>query len=136
MLTSGSTAVSGLTAATDADPPFGGNVIKGPVREAGIEQSVWVMSHGGPEHSRLYGGQDWRKSVVQVRIRSDHYHYTDGIALARAVRDALHCPSSPPTGYVLIRVREPEPNYISTDQEQQHHWSLNVEMIQIIAAPV
>ena len=127
------TGAIGLTAGT--------NLFSGPVRaytilEAGTvvvpHKAVFCLATGGPPPMSFVNGgsgTDYNWSVVQIRIRSDigsTSDFADGQTLARAVRDRLH--KAVVTGYIEIRVRESEPNYLAQDDDGHHEWSINLEM--------
>lgn len=109
----------------------GTNLFPGPERAAGQfvpTEAVFVLASGGfPPRPFIDGsGQDYCESTVQITVRSEAAKHDVGQTLARAVRDCAH--KANVAGYVDIRVRESEPNYIGQDEKGSHLWTLNVEM--------
>jgi len=127
--------VTGLRASQSTENPFDGNLWRGPMREPeeGCPvKAVSVLSTGGLSHDRFLGtSTDLRVSTVQVRIRSENHDFSGGQELARACSDAIDCHDV--AGYIDIRVREPEPNYLQRDDVNRHHWSFNVELWRTVA---
>lgn len=91
---------------------------------------VFVDIVGGGYNLRLMGtvGHDLRRTEVQVTVRADGSDFTRGVQLARACRDALHCPASMPSGYTDCQVREADPIYWGRP-EGRHGWSMHAVMI-------
>lgn len=109
----------------------GTNLFRGPVREVSADcppTAVFCLTTGGPPPSPYIGiGEDFRRSTVQVRIRSDLADtFETGQELARSVLTALQ--RAVVSGYVWCYVRESEPNYLGQDDNENHEWSVNVEL--------
>ncbi len=120
------TAVGALTTGT--------NLFRGKMRATGTgipSKAVFVLSSGG-ERSQdfLTGGShtpQLKKPSVQIMVRSGEREFLTGQTLARSVYDAVH--DSPPTGYISSRVTASEPFYISEDDEGNHLWSINIDLM-------
>lgn len=109
----------------------GTNLFAGPVRAPGTgvpDKAVFVLATGGAPPIPYMDGtlQDYQRSIVQIRVRSDLEDFPTGQTLARSVRDFLHKITG--TSYTDIRVRETEPNYLGPDELGHHEWSVNLEM--------
>jgi len=109
----------------------GTNLWRGPERAAGTgvpAKSVFVLASGGYPPRPFLGpsSTDMRRSTVQITVRSDAQDFDGGQTLVRAVRNAIH--KAAVAGYVDIRVRESEPNYLGQDEAARHLWTVNVEM--------
>lgn len=112
----------------------GTNLFAGPERDTSDiapiipAQCVFVLASGGYPPGPIKGTspQDYDISTVQVTVRSAANDFGGGQTLARNVRNRVH--KGIVAGYVLLRVREPEPNYIGIDELGSHTWTLNVEM--------
>lgn len=91
---------------------------------------VFVLSTGGYPPIALQdgSGQAFSISTIQITVRSAADAFQLGQQLARGVRDTLD--RRPPAGYVDLRARESEPNYIGPDSNDQHRWTLNFEASQ------
>ena len=86
--------------------------------------NLYVFSMGGPGPVPYLGGgvvSDY-DATVQVRVRSPAGDEPAGMALARAVRDALHC--KPPAGYYDLRADTTDPLYLGSNPSGQHEWSV------------
>lgn len=89
---------------------------------AGI--ALWVFVTGGREPvPHIDGGRtgDYAPDI-QVRVRSGADAWEAGQALARAVRDALHC--KPPAGYYDLRAASSEPFFLGQDDSGFFEWSV------------
>lgn len=110
----------------------GVNLFRGPMQVPDATRPglvVCVTSTGGGINSRMVGStKDLRQTFVQVMVRADRSDYARGIQLARACRDALHCPTIP-DGYCDVQVREPDPYYVSRQAEGRHVWAMNVMLL-------
>lgn len=109
----------------------GTNLFTGPERPIGDgipDEAVFVLASGGypPEPFIDGSGQDYCISTVQIIVRSAIRSHDSGQTLARDVRDCVH--KATIAGYVDLRVREAEPNYLGQDEQELHTWSLNMEL--------
>ena len=110
----------------------GTNLFAGPVRAPGTgvpDKAVFVLATGGPPPMPFIlggSGTDYCRSTVQVRVRSDQEDFPTGQTLARALRTLLH--KNILSGYIDVRVRESEPNYLGQGELGHHEWSINLEM--------
>lgn len=109
----------------------GTNLFAGPVVvvATGVpDKAVFILATGGaPPQPFIDGsGQDYCRSAVQIRIRSTTEDFPGGQTLARNVRDFLH--KRVVSGYVDIRAREAEPNYLGPDEQGHHEWSVNLDL--------
>lgn len=108
----------------------GGNLLLGPPRstEAGVAQlAVFVLQSGGAAPVPYLGaGESFHESSVQVVVRSDAHAFATGEALARALHARAHLGTS--AGFTFLRAVESEPNYLGTDDDGAHRWSINVRV--------
>jgi hypothetical protein len=109
----------------------GTNLFTGPERSVGDgipDQAVFVLATGGAPPAPFIDGSgvDYCWSTVQITVRSAVRSFHSGQALARSVRNAIHEASI--SGYVDVRAREAEPNYLGADEQEMHTWTINVEM--------
>jgi len=97
---------------------------------------VFVTASGGgptrPIKAGLSGvGIQERHASAQIRIRSDAEavsgSFSVGQSLAREVFDALHF--KPVAGYCEWRAVSSAPLYIGQNEEGQHEWSINLDVI-------
>ena len=63
---------------------------------------------------------------IMVEVRSDRNDFAGGLALARACKDALHCPTIP-SGWTDCQVPL-GPFYARTDPVGRHIWRLDVSL--------
>lgn len=108
----------------------GTNLFTGPERPLGDgipDECVFVLGSGGYPPVAFFdsSGQDYCISTIQISVRSGSRDYGAGLSLARNVRDSVH--KTDVLGYVDIRAREAEPNYLGQDEQQMHTWTINVE---------
>jgi hypothetical protein len=110
---------------------LGTNLFTGPERAVSDQvpaDCIFVLASGGfpPAPYLDNSGQDDVLSTVQITIRSAPNDYSGGRSTARSVRNRVHKGSI--AGYVDVRVREAEPNYIGQDEAASHLHTVNVEL--------
>ena len=100
-------------------------------------QAVFVWPYGGEPPTPYFGDKGSAGSVyyanVQALVRSNPGDAAGGIALARAVRDALPrqeagISSAGSTTYFFCLAKQSEPNYLGCDNQNRHRWSLNFKL--------
>jgi hypothetical protein len=92
-------------------------------------QAVFCLESGGdPPAAYVDGGSglNLRVHAVQIIVRSNPRDYAGGKSLANSVRNAVH--EAPIAGYLDVRVREAQPNYLGEDEKGCHRWSINVQL--------
>lgn len=102
----------------------------GPVRTSGVtDPSVFCLATGGPAPERGFDGMSSREDlqpVVQVWICSEASDYTNGVALARSVQEALLKATLP--GYGACRPQQSEPLYLQMDSSNRHEFMVVVQL--------
>lgn len=124
----------------DGVATLGADMVIGPMRDrAGIPDAlVAVLLTGGFPPEPLIGGRsagDIRQARVQIRYRSPRDTasgvYTASEVKAQAIFDAVH--KEAVSGYVGWQADEPV--YIEQDEQDRHHWAVNVTIVRDTSPP-
>ena len=83
--------------------------------------NIMNYCNGGARTPQLY------LSTVRVVARSNASGYDDGRDLARSIRDAIH--DNPPSGYIMTRIRNSEPDYHGVDDTGSHIFSYDIDVM-------
>lgn len=110
----------------------GTNLFEGPVRAVGTgvpDEAVFCIVTGGPAPEPFINAGnvvEERVHSLLLRVRSEPGEFNSGQTLARSVRDAAHRASI--SGYLDVSIRECDPAYLGSDDEERHNWSIGVDM--------
>ena len=98
-----------------------------PVSDTVPAEAVFVNATDGLPANRFFCTTDSevRHPTVQIRIRSPNY--LAGYELAKEVYDL--CQSSQPTDVLDVVARQSEPIYLEQDENANHQWSLNFDLM-------
>lgn len=108
------------------------NLFEGPVRAIGTgipDEAVFCLVTGGPAPEPFVDGGsavEERTHSLLIVVRSEPEEFASGQTLAHSVRDAVHRASI--AGYLDISIRECDPAYLGSDDENHHSWSIGVDM--------
>jgi hypothetical protein len=111
----------------------GTNLFSGPLRPVSTyipTKCVFILSLPGGsilnycDDSRTPQLYDFTMRVI---IRGNAQDYSDGLTLARSVRDVIH--DNPPSGYIATRVLTAEPVFFGYDDDGSHLFGIDVEML-------
>jgi hypothetical protein len=92
-----------------------------------VEAVFCLALPGAPAAAYLGEARELVISTVQIMLRGAVDHLETLATRARQIRAGINLATI--TGYVDVRVRESEPNYLGKDEADRHLFSLNVEMM-------
>lgn len=97
-----------------------------PVSQVIPAECIFVRASDGVAANRFFSQIDEvRYPAVQIRVRSPSYE--QGLKLVRNIYKA--CQSSRPVGYMDVRAMQSEPIYLEQDDNRNHQWALNFELV-------
>jgi len=83
--------------------------------------NIMNYCQGGSRSPQLYN------STVRVVVRSNASNYDDGRDLARSIRNAIH--DNPPSGYIMARIRNSEPDYYGVEDTGSHLFGYDIDVM-------
>lgn len=101
-----------------------------PPQEGVPVEAVFVYPRGGEPPYRFCGEDRWEwRADIGIRIRGDRDDYTNTLANARALRDAVNGMESSLTDYIQIRAMNAEPIPLGLNDQGCPEYQVNVEAL-------
>lgn len=120
------TDVANYIAAAGLGLTLGTNLFVADEIAAGVAPAVYVRPSGGPAPEDYFGdAQSFLRLQVSVLVRGEREKKPESATLARSVASALH--QAPIAGYVDVQLRESQPVFLGTDDNDAPGWAIGVE---------